>query len=258
MKTIRNIVVAALSCAWLVGMDCGSRPGDLNLRYMVLDQGGSINLMWDNAEGVTQFILYRDDSVIDTLPPDSTSYLFDSTGLGKVFKVVAEGARVDGILDLSPYVDSFDIYEYDFSDTTPSGVIFNGDGTCELYNTKQDTVHRGYIQAVLTDDVPDSTDFATLKIASGQALGLNYVNCQFAVNLGNVAPTPDTNDPGYAYAGQQYITAPEYAMWIVSTGPGWTNEDNFVRLTAVNVDPSGYVTVRYAYQKIGGLRWFPY
>ncbi len=258
MKTLKSAALAMLGLAWLVGMDCGARPQDLNLRYMVRDMGGSIDLMWDGAEDVVDYLLYKDDSLIDTLPPESLHYVFDSTMIGKTFKVIAEGARLEGTLDLTPYVDSFTLYEKDFSDTTPCAVAFDGNGNYRLYRMGTDTINWwNYIQIVLADTFSDSVDLTSIRLVSASLFGMSYP-VAFAVNTQDYAPTPNPDDSLFAYDYSAFIAAGEYAAWLWAPDYNWSRGSNFVRLTITNVDPAGSVSFRYAYQTGPGLRWFPY
>jgi|GEM_PF-2297972 len=258
MRTLKSAAIIILGLVWLVGMDCGARPQDLNLRYIPKDMGGSIDLMWDGAEGANDFLLYRNDTLIDTLPPDSIHYVFDSTMVGKTFRVVAEGARLEGTLDLTPYVDSFTLYERDYSDTTCSGVAFDANGHYTLYNIRYDTSSSwAYVQIVLADTFVDSVDFSSMRLASPILFGRSFASA-FAVNTQDYAPTPDKDDSLFGYAYYAFITAPEYAAWLGAWNYEWNEDDAFVRLTVINADPSGWITFRYAYQTAPGLRWFPY
>jgi len=258
MKTLKSAALAMLGLVWLVGMDCGPRPQDLNLRYVVKDMGGSIDLMWDGAEGAIHFLLYKDDSLIDTLPPESLHYVFDSTMTGKTFRVVAEGARLEGALDLTPYVDSFTLYERDYSDTTCAGVAFDPNGHYRLYNISYDTSSAwAYVQIVLADTLPGSVDLSSIRLVSPTLFGRGFASA-FAVNTQDYAPTPDKDDSLFSYGYFAFITAGEYAAWLWAPDYKWSTGSNFVRLTITNIDPGGAVSFRYAYQTAPGLRWFPY
>lgn len=258
MKTLKSVALVMLGLVWLVGMDCGARPQDLNLRYALRDMGGSIDLMWDGAEGAVDFLLYRNDSLLDTLPPDSLHYVFDSTMIGKTFRVVAEGARLEGTLDLTPYVDSFTLYERDYSDTTCSGVAFDANGHYTLYNVKYDTSSAWVsVQVVLADTFADSVDPSSIRLVSPSLFGMNFASA-FAVNTQDYAPTPDPDDSLFGYNYSAFITAGEYAAWLGASNYDWDEGDIFVRLTIVNFDLSGWVMFRYACQTGPGLRWFPY
>ncbi|MGC8895072.1 MAG: hypothetical protein ACP5QG_09550 [candidate division WOR-3 bacterium] len=258
MKTLRNAALATLGLIWFAGMDCGARPQDLNLRYTVKNMGGSIDLMWDGAEDVIDYLLYKDDSLIDTLPPESLHYVFDSTMIGKTFRVVAEGTRLEGNLDLTPYVDSFTLYEKDYSDTTPCAVSFDGNGHYRLYGMGTDTLNWWYaIQVVLADTFKDSVDLASIRLVSASLFGMNYV-AAFTVNTQDYAPTPNPDDSLFAYNYSAFITASEYAAWLWAPDYKWSTGSNFARLTITNIDPAGAVSFRYAYQTGPGLRWFPY
>ncbi|MEO0146180.1 MAG: hypothetical protein ABIM46_03615 [candidate division WOR-3 bacterium] len=258
MRILKGVALGILGLIWLSGMDCGARPQDINLRYMVKDMGGSVDLMWDSAEGVIDFLLYKDDSLLDTLPPESLHYIFDSTMIGKRFRVVAEGARLEGSIDLTPYVDSFTIYEPDYSDTTPSGVSFDASGHYTLYNLHADTSSWWWgVQIIIMDTLPGAVDFSSLRLLSPSIFAMPFVTA-FAVNTQDYAPTPDKDDTLFAYSYSPFVTAPEYAAWLRAGSYEWNRSCNFVRLTAVNADPAGWISIKYAYQAAGGLRWFPY
>ena len=258
MRTLKSAALAMLGLVWLLGMDCGARPQDLNLRYALKDMGGSIDLMWDGAEDVSDYLLYWNDSLLDTLPPESLHYIFDSTMIGKTFRVVAEGARLEGTLDLTPYVDSFTLYERDYSDTTCSGVAFDANGRYTLYNVKYDTSSAWIaVQVVLADTFRDSVDFASVRLVSPSLFGRSFTSA-FAVNTQDYAPTPDEDDSLFSYGYYAFITAAEYAAWLNAASYEWDEGDVFVRLTITGTDASSWVSFRYACQTAPGLRWFPY
>ena len=261
MKRLFYLGAAVVVSSWFVmGMDCGARPNDLNLRFLVVDNGASVKLMWDDVEEATHYIVYRDDELMDTLGPDSTEYLVDSTMVGKQFKVVAEGARMEGALDLAPVVDSFVIGEYDNDASVGSGFYFDTDGLCYTLNLKADSSAWPRAQAVLMDDVADSVNPATMQLMSGSASGVNRLHTGFAAITGDYAPTVDTTDSAFAYAETQSASGVfEYAMWIDADNFAWNSTDHFVRLLATNVDyNTGSISVRYAYQTAPGLRWLPW
>jgi hypothetical protein len=219
------------------------------------DNGGTLRLTWTAVTDAKNYEITTDDS---TYTVASTVYSFDVTTPSATVEVRAvngsdksDPATIDCKVVETPSIVLYG--QSDPSSNDPSGLAFTTSGTASALSL--DDANKASLDFVY-DDVaitggglanagdytwPQNTKVNTLMDAGGtdydafvEAASTGYIS-QLAVSANGL-----------------------YAFWL-SNSTAWSTSDHFCKAKVVSIEqPSGTyykVTLKVAYQKVGGLRW---
>jgi hypothetical protein len=248
--TKRTLIVALAVALALIGTGCNSSssatPDAPVVSKQATNDGGTLNLSWDAVEGATSYEITAGASVDTT---DSTS--FDVTTPAATIEV----RSVNGNKKSDPFTVDCKIVEStveffgDVDLTHPNGFGFGDDGSvvgCTLsypsnagmdfYADSSNTA--GVMKLVVAKLNQDRVGDA-IKAASGSYDGITIA------------------DPLGTYSGSWLaitVDSTYYLRMSADTSATWSTENNFAKANVVSIE-GDKVTLKTAYQKIGGLRW---
>jgi hypothetical protein len=254
MKKSTLIVVVAAALIFIgTGCDTIVTLDKPNVTYEAINSGASLRLTWTAITDAKEYEITTDDSTFKT-----TSTSFDVTSPTGTIEVMAVNGsdKSEAFTIDCKVVETSSIVLYGRSDATPtdpSGLAFTTSGTASALS--------------LDDANKASLDFVYDDVAitgGGMANAGDYGWSQNAkVNTLMDAGTTDYDAfmeaAASGYISQLAIAANGlYAFWL-SSSAAWTTSDHFCKAKVISVEqPSGTyykVTLKVAYQKIGGLRW---
>ena len=250
-------VVALGGLFVLAGCEGGEETAnDLNLQYTVTDNGGSLELTWDEIEGADQYYIYVDGNLIDSTT--GTSYTVTEDKAGGEVKVEAVGTDLYSVVDIAGEVVQSSVSDWgEYNSQYYSAVGFT-DGTAVTYSILDEGNYSNF-EIILDDGDNSGVDPTEIDLSSPDSYDPPYNNHAngFADWTGDiVAPAPGDYQNIYPYNGG-IVQGSSYAAWLDPAGDGWTTTDHFVRIDIAGVDQDGKVTATFYYQNIGGLRWIP-
>jgi hypothetical protein len=248
-STLAVILAAAVlffgtSCDTLVTL---TKP---NVAYEAVDSGGTLRLTWPAVTDATSYEITTDDTTYTT-----TSSPFDVTTPTVTIKVYA----VNGNDKSDPFTidcgvvvtTSIDVYgKSDPEPTHPSGIGFNTDGTAigVSVNNQADQV-----EFVMDDVVHSGSMYLMSPIAyNPQINSWGNASGDAGAEFDAVYLAPGT---GSYYTQQELIQNGTYAAWLDHNNDSSIDAtDHFAKIKILSIN-GALVTVKLAYQKIGGLRW---
>lgn len=251
-KSTLTIVVAAGLI--LLGAGCTSvvtleKP---SVTYQAMNSGSTLRLTWNAVTDAKNYEIKTDN--IDTTVA-STVYSFDVTTPTtsiSVYAVSGSDKSDPFTLDCKAAVTS-SITVYGTSDpdsTHPSGIGFGADGTALGVSVK---TQASQVEFVMDDKTFTGSDYLMSPIAytpeinswgnASQDAGADFDSVKIAPATGN-------------YNTQTVLAVNgTYAAWLDHNNDGAVDAtDHFAKLKIESIN-STVVTVKLAYQKIGGLRW---
>jgi hypothetical protein len=237
------LLFVGTGCDTLVTLD---KP---NVTYAAINDGAALRLTWGAVTDAKEYEIKADDTTFT-----ATSSPFDVTTPTKTIEVRAvngndksDPATIDCKAVVTASIDVYGI-----SDPDPlhaSGFGFTADGTGVAYSLAND---------------PASVDF---YIDDGNFTPFGFVNPgdhvpPFNAKLNTAMDAGTTNFDAFDMADSTgYISQLAgavngvYALWL-STSAAWTVNDHFAKAKVVAYDAgTTKATLKFAYQKIGGLRW---
>jgi hypothetical protein len=249
----KNILIVAFAAALLlIGTGCDTlvtldKP---NVTHEAINNGAALRLEWTAVTDAESYEITTDDSVYTT-----TSMSFDVTSPTSMIEVRAVNGNDESdpfTLDLA-VVPTASVTVYGKSDpepTHPSGIGFNTDGTAIGVSL---TNQASEVEFVMDDaSFPGSmylfgpTGYTPPVNSWGNAVQLSATEFDALA----IAPPPGNYDLYLELA--QNAT---YAAWLDHNDDGVVDAtDHFAKLKILSIDGT-VVTVKLAYQKIGGLRW---
>jgi len=257
-KVLVGFGVLALSGLFLVGVGCEEEEeaGELNLQYEVVDDGGSLELTWDEIEGADQYYIYVDGELIDSTT--NTTYTVTEDNAGAEIKVEAVGADKSETLDIAGEVVQSSVNDWgEYNSAYKSAVGFT-DGSAVTYSIL-DSSNFSSFEIILDDGDYGGVDASEIDFCSPNVYSPSYNEHDngFADWSGGiVAPEPGNYYTIYPGSGG-IVQGNSYAAWLDPAADGWTTTDHFVRIDITGVGGDGNVTATFYYQTIGGLRWIP-
>lgn len=225
--------------------------------YEVIDTGAALRLSWPAVTNAKSYEVNTGDSTYTT-----TSLSFDVTTPTENIEVRAvNGSRKSDPAAVGCATSQTDgQWLYSISDTNPShekGLVFDSIGSAIALTLADSNKHA-------IDFVCDDTQAAVLPVGLVNAgdygwpqnAKLNMLRDEGATDFDSLVIAPAS---GYTDRLPTPLNR-VYAMRL-SSSPTWSTNDHFVKLMVVIMEQFGgtyyKVTLRTAYQKIGGLRWLP-
>ena len=246
------LLVAFAAALLLIGAGCDTvvtleKP---SVTYEAINSGAELRLTWTAVTDAKEYEITTDDSVFTT-----TASPFDvksTTGTIEVRAVNGSDKSDPFTLDLTAKLTA-SITVYGKSDTAashPSGIGFNTDGTALAVSLTN--------QASQVEFVMDDVSFAPAMYLFGPTGYTPPVNTWGnAVQLSTTAFDSLTVAPasGNYDLYLQIAQNATYAAWLDHNDDGLIDAtDHFAKLKIESIN-GAVVTVKLAYQKIGGLRW---
>jgi hypothetical protein len=247
------LILLGTGCDTLVTLD---RP-TVSAAALDTDNGGTLRLTWTAVTDAKSYEITTDDSIYTT-----TSTSFDvmyPTSMIEVRAVNGSDESDPAMIDCK-VVETSSLVLYgitDVSSSDPSGLSFTGDGSAVAMSL--DDANKPSIDFVCDDQ--QATVAPVGLINAGDYTSWNPPSAKK-----NVLMDAGTTDfDGLDIAASTGYTSQlrtdnngVYTLWL-STSDAWTANDHFCKIKIVNIEqPSGTyykVTLKAAYQPIGGLRW---
>ncbi len=254
-KVLAGFGVIALSGLFLAGCGGEEETGALGLEYTVTDQGGSLELTWNEIEGADQYYIYVDGTLVDSTT--NTTYTVTEDKAGGEIMVEAVGADLSETIDIAGEVVQSSVSDWgEYNSAYKSAVGFT-DGTAVTYSIL-DEGNYAYFE-IIADDGLDGTDAGEIDLCSPNVYSppFNSHDNGFAEWTGGiVAPAPGNYYTIYPDNGG-IVQGGTYAAWLDPAADGWTTTDNFVKIVINSIGSDGQIQADFYYQTIGGLRWIP-
>ncbi len=218
-----------------------------SVQYTVLQNGSGLRFTWTKVDGADGYYIYRDGKKFSTT---ATTYDVDTAAKEIKITAYANGTESDPWILNTAAVVTATITVYGRGDPEPthhSAFGFTTDGTAVTYALSNES------------DWP-KIDFYLDDV--GQPMTIcspNVRNYNEEENAAREEVTTDFDALRIAgtteyYTQKQLTTGALYSLWIDPNANGWDTQDNFAKMKVVTI--SGHeVTLKVAYQKIGGLRW---
>ena len=238
-----------VSVAW------GEPPAKPVVSYEATNTGADLRLSWSTVTNAESYEIKTDDSTYTT-----TSLIFDvthPTGTIEVRAVNGNRKSDPATVDCRP-VETSSLVLYGISDPSgndPGGLAFTAGGTATALSL--DDANKAAI-----DFVCDDQQATVLPVGFINAGDYGWPQ-NAKLNTSADAHTTDFDGfdfaPGNGYTTQLPIAATGvYALWL-SNFQQWTPYDHFCKTKIISVEqPTGTyykVTLKVAYQTVGGLRW---
>ncbi len=252
-----TLIVALAAVVLLVGTSCDTlvtltKP---NVETEAVNSGATLRLTWTSVTDAKSYEITTDDSTHTTT---STSYDVTAPTATIEVRAVNGSDKSDPATVDCKVVETSSLVLYGISDASgndPSGLAFTTSGSASALSL--DDANKASI-----DFVCDDQQASVLPV--GFINGGDYGWSQNGkVNTLMDAGTTDF-DAFYLAAPSGYTTQLTtgangvYALWL-SSSQSWTASDHFCKVKIISIEqPTGTyykVTLKAAYQKIGGLRW---
>ena len=252
-----TLLVAFAAALLFIGTGCDTlvtldKP---NVTTEAISAGAALRLTWTAVTDAASYEITTDESTYTTT---STSFDVEApTATVKVYAVNGNDKSDPATIDCK-VVETSSLVLFGISDqaaTDPSGLAFTSDGSATALSL--DDANKAAIDFVCDDE-------------QSTVLPVGFINAGDyswpANNKKNTLMDAGTTDfdAFYLAAPSGYITQLPtsangvYALWL-SSSDVWTTSDHFCKVKIISVEQptSTYykVTIKAAYQKIGGLRW---
>lgn len=252
-----TFIVVLASALILIGAGCTS-PVTLekpNVSTEAVSSGATLRLTWTAVTDAKSYEITTDDSTFTTT---STSFDVNTPTATIDVRAVNGSDKSDPATIDCKVVETSSLVLYGISDANandPSGLAFTTSGSASalsLADANKPTVD------FVCDDQQTSVSPVGLINAGDYGWSGNA-----KVNTLMDAGTTDYDAFSLAAAtgfSTQLATQANgvYALWL-SSSTSWTTSDHYAKMKIISVEqPSGTyykLTIRVAYQKIGGLRW---
>ncbi len=252
-----TLIVALAAVVLLLGTSCDtlvtlSKP---NVTTEAVNTGATLRLTWTAVTDAQSYEITTDDSTFTT-----TSTSFDvTTPTGTIdVRAVNGNDKSDPATIDCKVVETSSLVLYGISDASgndPSGLAFTTSGSASALSL--DDANKATI-----DFVCDDQQATVLPVGFINAGDYGWTQ-NSKVNTLMDAGTTDYDAFKFAAASGYTTQLPTlangvYALWL-STSASWTSSGHFAKAKIISVEqPTGTyykITLRVAYQKLGGLRW---
>jgi hypothetical protein len=249
-----TLIVALAAAVLLIGTSCDTlvtltKP---NVTTEAINTGSTLRLTWTAVTDAQSYEIKTDDSTHNT-----TNLSFDVTGPTGTIEVRAVNGsdKSDPATIDCKVVETSSLVLYGMSDVNPdhpSGLAFTTSGSASALSL--DDANKASL-----DFVCDDVNITPVGVVNAGDYGWTQNS---KVNTLMDAGTTDYDAFGFA-AGSGYTTQlgigtnGVYALWL-SNSQTWTSSDHFCKAKIISIEDVGgsqKVTLKVAYQKIGGLRW---
>lgn len=250
----RSTLVLALIAAMFVGIGCTpvEAPGTPNVTSAAVNEGATLRLTWTEVTDAESYEITAGDSVYTTT---STSYDVTVPVKRVEVRAVNGGEESDpAVIDLS-LVETSSIVLYGITDPNPdhpSGLAFSADGTASALSLSD--ANKPAIDYVCDDE--NMTPVGLVNAGDYSWPQNTKLNTAKDAGTTDFDAYDEADASGYT-TQQSLANNGLYALWL-STSQTWTANDHFAKAKVVSIEDVGgvqKVTLRIAYQKVGGLRW---
>jgi len=252
-----TLIVALAAAVLFIGTSCDTlvtltKP---NVTTEAVNTGATLRLTWTAVTDAQSYEVTTDDSTFMT-----TSTSFDvTTPTGTIdVRAVNGNDKSDPATIDCKVVETSSLVLFGISDQSandPSGLAFTTSGTASALSLAD-------ANKASIDFVCDDQQTTVLPVGFINAGDYSWTQNN-KVNTLMDAGTTDYDAFKFAAASGYTTQLPTlangvYALWL-SSSQSWTASDHFAKAKIISVEqPSGTfykITIRVAYQKIGGLRW---
>jgi hypothetical protein len=253
-----TLIVALAAAILFIGTSCDTlvtltKP---TVTTEAINTGGTLRLTWTAVTNAQSYEITTDDSTYT-----STSTSFDVTTPSGTIEVRAVNGsdKSDPATIDCKVVETSSLVLYgilDQSGSDPSGLAFTASGTATALSL--DDANKATIDFVCDDE--QATVLPVGLINAGDYGWTQNTKLNAVLDAGVTDYDAYTvAAPRGSYTTQLNIQANGvYALLLTATG-SWSTSDHFAKAKIISLEqPSGTfykVTLRVAYQKIGGLRW---
>lgn len=254
----KSTLIFALAAALIfIGTGCDTivtldKP---NVSTEAVSSGATLRLTWTAITDAKSYEITTDDSTFTT-----TSTSFDvSTPTGTIEVRAVNGSdKSDPATIDCKVVETSSLVLYGISDANandPSGLSFTASGSASALSLAD--ANKAAIDFVCDDQQASVTPVGLINAGDYSWTQNTKLNTLMDAGTTDFDAFELAASTGYT---TQLTTGTNgvYAMWLSSSAT-WTTSDHFAKAKIISVEqPSGTyykVTLRLAYQKIGGLRW---
>ncbi|MEO0108355.1 MAG: hypothetical protein ABIK62_04200 [candidate division WOR-3 bacterium] len=257
---MRYLLLALLPALLIIFFACPpvtelGTPQNVTKQALESDNGGTLKISWDAVTDAEGYEIYFDGSTTADTTVTTTSVSI-STPCKKIeiaaYKGSTKGEKAT--VDVAPVVtQSVTVYYISDPTNTSHAIKFSADGACIA------TVLGSDIEFVLDDTTTDNngnrvpgfwspdmyaTPYNGHDNGAGASLGSNF-------NTVTAAPNPTTGD---YLTRRAIVEGGVYPLWIDPTANNWSSDDHFAKALVQSISGTT-ITLKVAYQKVGGLRW---
>jgi len=250
---MKRTLIGALAVALaLIGTGCDSATtsGDLDAPYVstgTVNDGGTLRLTWWTVDGADSYEITTDDSVYTTT---DTSFDVSTPTVAIKVRAVSGSTKSDSTaFDLSVVEGTVEFFG-DLDATHANGFGFGDKGAvlaCSLI----------YPSTAETDFYADTFKFhGEMRLISGAEVNQGRRGNGMKAASGSYDGATIADPVGtYSDSSLAIMVDSTYYLRISSdTSNTWSEASNFAKANVVSIE-GAKVTLKTAYQEIGGLRW---
>jgi hypothetical protein len=252
-----TLLVALAAALMFVGTSCDTivtleKP---NVSTEAVSSGATLRLTWTSVTDAKSYEITTDDSTFTT-----TSTSFDvSTPTATVDVRAVNGSdKSDPATIDCKVVETPSLVLYGKSDANasdPSGLAFTASGSASALSL--DDANKAALDFVYDDIVISGGGM----VNAGDYVWPQNAKINTLMDVGSTDFDAFNEAAPSGFTTQLLIQANAvYALWL-SSSTSWTTSDHYAKMKIISVEQPGgsgsyyKVTLRVAYQKIGGLRW---
>lgn len=251
MKKLTLIVGLAIAALY-VGCDQISDLDEPTVTATAIESGAKLRLAWTAVTDAEGYKVKVDDS---TYTVAKTIYSYDVTGPAKLIKVWAYNGSItspEWELDCAAVVTtSITVYgKSDADPNHPSGFGFNTDGQGVAYSLTNQAASVDFV----IDDVFSAGDiqFASPVACTPPVNDWGNASQDALADFDAITLAPGT---GNYQTRQNVLEGGTYACWLDHNDDGAIDvTDHFAKVKEISAN-GAQLTLKLAYQKVGGLRW---
>jgi hypothetical protein len=219
--------------------------------WSVADQGGTLVLTWNAVDGADGYKIYSDGkSTPDTTILGTTISITDPKKSVTVEAYNSDYAA-DSTISLSATATVTTLNVHGISAGLTDDAF--GFSTTTGIAVAMDAVVGPDIDFVMEDRAPDPMSF--WSPTSYNPVYNNKDNAaSVATGITDFNALKICAAPGNYFTKLQISENAVYSLWIDVTGDGYSTDDHFAKSQVVSISGTA-VTLKLAYQKVGGLRW---
>jgi len=253
-----TLIVALAAVVLLVGTSCDTlvtltKP-TVTAEALSTNNGGTLRLTWTAVTDAKSYEITTDDSTFTTT---STSYDVATPSATIEVRAVNGSDKSDPATIDCKVVETSSLVLYGISDVNPdhsSGLAFTTSGSASAMSLAD-------ANKASLDFVCDDQETTVLPVGLVNAGSYGWTQNNKMNTLMDAVTTDFDAFKLAAVTGygdlQTVAVNGVYAFWL-SSSMAWTSSDHFCKAKIISIeDVSGTqkVTLKLAYQKIGGLRW---
>lgn len=257
---MRYLLLALLPALLVLYIACPpiaelSTPANVVKTPLASDYGGTLKIEWDAVTDAEGYHIYYDGNTTADTSVTGTSISVSTPHTKIEIRAYKGSTESDpATVDAAPVVTATVTVYYISDATHPEHAIkFSADGGCiatalgsDIEFALDDTTKDNNNQVVPGFWSPDmyNPTYNDHDNGAGASLGTDF-------NTPKEASNPTTGD---YLTRRAIVQGAVYPLWIDPTAGGWSTDDNFAKALVQSISGTT-ITLKVAYQKIGGLRW---